>query len=420
MLLKNFLKRTRAYHFLALLLCSIVAGAVTGYHLGPKANQLKPLGDVFLNLMFTAVVPLVFFSIASSIASIGELKKVWRVIVSTLGSFLFTGIVAAVYMLVIVKLIPTAHDVAIPLTMPHESQPIPLGQQLVSMFTVPDFFQLFSRNNMLALIFFASLIGLATLSLGSKGKPLAEFLQSGAAVVMKVVSYIMYYAPIGFFAYFAVLSGELGPQLLHTYLHTTVVYYLAALGYFIFGFSLYAYLAAKSQGITVFWRHVLYPATTALATCSSAASIPANLYGTQKMGVPAYIYELVVPLGAIIHKDGSVLGGMVKIAFLFAVFDMNFTGPSTLFLALIISLLVGTVMGAIPGGGMIGEMLILSVYGFPPQALVIIAAISMIIDPPATLLNVTCNSVSSMLVARLVEGKKWLAQELTLRTHSKG
>jgi Na+/H+-dicarboxylate symporter len=408
MLLRHFFSRTKAYHFLIMLLCSILLGALTGHILGPSANKLKPLGDIFLNLMFTAVVPLVFFSVASAIASIGELKKVWQVIASTLGTFLFTGLCAALFMLVIVKCFPPGHGAVIPLAMPHDVHQAELGRQLVDMFTVTDFIKLFSRDNMLALIFFAGLIGIATLSIGPKGKLMAEFLQSGAEIVMKVVSYIMYYAPIGFFAYFAVLVGELGPKLLSTYLHATLVYYFAALGYFIFAFSFYAYLAANRQGVKIFWRHIFLPATTALATCSSAASIPANLQGTKKMRVPAYIYELVVPLGAIVHKDGSVLGGMVKIAFLFAIFNMNFSSPSTLLLAVVISLLVGTVMGAIPGGGMIGEMLILSVYGFPPQALIIIAAISMIIDPPATLLNVTCNSVSSMLVARLVEGKKWL------------
>ncbi|VEB32438.1 sodium:dicarboxylate symporter protein [Legionella cherrii] len=130
----------------------------------------------------------------------------------------------------------------------------------------------------------------------------------------------------------------------------------------------------------------------------------------KKMQVAPEIYETVIPLGTIIHKDGSVIGGMFKIAFLFGIFHLNFSSPGVLLTALGISLLVGTVMGAIPSGGMLGELLILSAYGFPPSVLIIIAAISIIIDPLATMLNVTCNSVSSMMVARLVEGKKWLTR----------
>ena len=91
---------------------------------------------------------------------------------------------------------------------------------------------------------------------------------------------------------------------------------------------------------------------------------------------------------------------------------MEFEGPKTLAIALVVSLLVGTVMGAIPGGGMIGEMLIVSLYGFPPEALPIIAAISTIIDPPATMLNVTADNACAVMTARLVEGKNWIKTNL--------
>jgi Na+/H+-dicarboxylate symporter len=225
---------------------------------------------------------------------------------------------------------------------------------------------------------------------------------------MKAVSFVMYYAPIGFFAYFAVLVAELGPQLLQTYFYATLVYYIAALIYFVVAFSFYAWLAGGKSAVKIFWKNVPLPVMTSLATCSSAASIPANLQATKDMRVPSNIYETVVPLGAILHKDGSVLGGIVKVAFLFGIFHMSFSGAFVLFVALMIGILVGTVMGAIPSGGMIAEVLILSLYGFPPQALIMIAAITLLIDAPATLLNVNGDSVSSMLVARLVEGKNWL------------
>ncbi len=412
MFLVTLYKKTQAYRFLLILLFAIFLGALTGYKLGPSAVKLKPLGDIFLNLMFTVVVPLVFFSISSAIASIGELKRVGKVITTMLGTFLFTGIIAAVFMLIIVKLYPPGQGVFLQLPMPEQIQHLSIAEQIVNIFTVSDFIKLFSRDNMLALIFFAALLGVATISTGEKGRLFAKFLQAGTEISMKATSFIMYYAPIGFFAYFAVLVGELGPKVLETYLRATLIYYSAAIVYFILAFSFYAYLAAKKMGVKVFWQQVSFPAITALATCSSAASIPANLQATQKIGVPAEIYELVVPMGAITHKDGSVLGGIIKIAFLFGIFHMSFTGPSVLFMALIIGVLVGTVMGAIPSGGMIGEMLILTVYGFPPQALIIIAAISMIIDPPATMLNVTSNTVCSMLVARLVEGRDWLKKQI--------
>ncbi|HDV5728585.1 TPA: cation:dicarboxylase symporter family transporter, partial [Legionella pneumophila] len=163
----------------------------------------------------------------------------------------------------------------------------------------------------------------------------------------------------------------------------------------------------KSHGVRLFWGNIFLPAATSIATCSSAASIPANLMATKSMRIPAEIYETSIPLGSIIHKDGSVMGGVFKIAFLFGIFHLPFASLPVLMMALGVSLLVGTVMGAIPSGGMLGELLILSVYGFPPSVLIAVAAISIIIDPIATMVNVTSNSVCSMMIARLVEGKNW-------------
>jgi Na+/H+-dicarboxylate symporter len=138
------------------------------------------------------------------------------------------------------------------------------------------------------------------------------------------------------------------------------------------------------------------------------------------MGVPDDIAEITIPLGATLHKDGSVIGGVLKITFLFGIFGMDFSGIDTYFLVGAVALLVGMVKGAIPQGGMIAEMLILSLFGFPVEALPIIAAISAIIDPPATLLNATGDNVASMMTARLVEGKNWLAKKISPLKEQKG
>lgn len=404
-----FLKKIKGYLFPFILLCSVILGSVCGSVMGTKAVVLKPFGDVFLNLMFTVVIPLIFFSISSAICAIGEAAQLWKVLSRMLVVFIFTGVIAAVFMLFVVKIYPPGLGVVVNLTLPTSANKIDFATELVNMFTVNDFYFLFSKGNILALIVFSILVGFSASHAGEKGKWFGRFLLAGTEVSMKAVSFVMYYAPIGFFAYFAVLVGQLGPQLLTTYFRATVAYYPAALIYFIVAYSFYAYLAAQKTGVIAFWKNVFLPGLTALATCSSAASIPANLQATQKIGVPAEIFETVVPLGGIIHKDGSTLAGMVKIAFLFGVFHLHFSGVHVILEAIFVAVMVGTVMGAIPSGGMVGEMLILSVYGFPPQSLLIIAAISIIVDPPATLLNVTGNTVCSMLVARLTKGKNWLS-----------
>lgn len=400
-------KGVKAYIFPIVLISSIVLGGFSGYLAPDLAHYLKPLGDVFLNLIFTAIVPMIFFSIALAIARTGSVNKLGRIAGYMSLVFVFTGLVAAIYSLIVVLVFPPAQGVQLDLSVIAKPQSVDLSQQLVAMFTVANFSQLLSHEHILALIVFSILVGLAVAQAKEKAHAFYSLLAAGEEVSMRVFAFIMYYAPIGFFAYFAVLVSELGPKLIESYLRVSVLYYISALIYFVVASTLYAYLAAKKTGIRLFWRNVLVPMLTSLATCSSAASIPANLVATKKMRVPAEIYETAVPLGSIVHKDGSVIGGMFKIAFLFGIFQMDFTGPTTILVAIGLSVLVGTVMGAIPSGGMLGELLIITAYGFPLSVLIAIAAISIIIDPLATMLNVTGNSVSSMMIARCVDGKKW-------------
>ncbi|WP_131795206.1 dicarboxylate/amino acid:cation symporter [Fluoribacter gormanii] len=398
------------YFFPFILITAILLGGLTGYFWGPATPYLKPFGEIFLNLIFTAIVPLIFFSVSSAIARIGSMGKLGKIAFYMTIVFLFTGIIAAVFALFIVSLFPPAQGVALPLNVPEKTATLSFLNQIADIFTVPEFSKLLSQQHILALIIFSVLVGLAASSKNEKGTIFVDFLKAGEEIFMRVFALIMYYAPFGFFAYFAVLVHDLGPQLMANYLRIAVLYYTSGIIYFIIASTAFAYFAGKTKGIKLFWSAIFLPAVTAITTCSSAASIPANLLAAKKMQVAPEIYETVIPLGTIIHKDGSVIGGVFKIAFLFGIFHLNFSSPGVLLTALGISLLVGTVMGAIPSGGMLGELLILSVYGFPPSVLIAIAAISIIIDPLATMLNVTCNSISSMMVARLVEGKKWLSQ----------
>ena len=379
--------------------------------MGEKAEVLKPFGDIFLNLMFTLVIPLVFFSVTSAIANMDNAGRFKKVMSSTFFVFLGTGLIAALVMVGVVKLFPGATRMNIELIKPEAVESLSAAHQLVGIFTTDNFINLFTREHMMALIFFSLLLGLAITLVGEKAKPLARLMDAGSLVFNKMVGLIMYYAPIGLGAYFAYLVGSFGASLLQTYINITILYFSVAILFFFIAYTSYAFVAGGKRGVTLLWKNMLSPAVTALATCSSMAAIPVNLETTKKMGIPKDIRETVVPLGASMHKDGSVMGVILKITVLFSVFEMDFSGFSTIALAMLIAVLGGTVMGAIPNGGMIAEMLIISLYGFPMEALPVIAAIATIIDAPATMLNATGDNVASMLVAKRVEGKYWTENE---------
>ncbi|WP_144550557.1 dicarboxylate/amino acid:cation symporter [Bacillus sp. X1(2014)] len=404
------------YRFTLILLTAIIAGGAAGLIFGPKAALVKPFGDLFLNLMFMMIVPLVFFSIASAIANMNGMKRLGKIMGSIVVVFLVTASIAAILGLIGASIIHPIENADISSikevmnnsTVETDSEKLSFLDHLVATFTVGDFNLLLSRSNMLQLIVFSLLFGISTALVGEKAKPVASFLSAATAVMMKMVNIIMYYAPIGLGCYFAAVIGELGPQILEGYARSFVLYLILAVIYYFGFFTLYAFIAGGKAGVKVFWKHATTPSVTAIATCSSAACIPVNLATVQKMGVPKDIAETIIPLGANTHKDGSVFGGVLKIVFLFALFGKDVTSIPNILSILAVAFLVGAVMGAIPGGGMIGEMLIISVYGFPPETLPIIAVISTIIDAPATLLNSTGNTVCAMLVTRLVEGKNWL------------
>jgi len=408
----SFLKH---YASSLILLGSISVGCVLGLVFKEKAIIFKPFGDVFLNLLFTIVVPLVFFSISSAIASMNNIQRLGKIILWMMVVFITTGIIASVLMLVAVKIYPPAQGINITLPSDVHFEPLNVSDQIVKAFTVSDFSDLFSKKNMLALIIFAVLIGLSACTIGEKARAFTAFLYSGNEVMMKAISYIMFYAPIGLGAYFAYLIGVFGPQLLGTYARAMTIYYPVAFAYFVIGFSFYVFLAAGIKGLRIFWPNIMPAAMTALATCSSMATIPVNLESAERVGVPRDIREMVIPIGSTIHMDGSCLSAVLKTAVLFGLFHMNFSTPWAMVTAVGVALLSGTVMSGIPGGGFLGELMIVTLYGFPIIAMPIISMIGTLVDPPATMVNAIGDNVSSMLVARILGGKNWMSNHHNTR-----
>ena len=397
-----------SYGFSILLIASILLGAILGILYQKDAARLKPLGDIFLNLLFTVIVPLVFFSISSTVASMTNLRRLGKILGVMILIFVVTGLIASAVMIAAVIIFPPASGVNIPLPGAVDVQQLKVGDQIVRAFTVPDFPNLLSKNNMLALIVFSIGVGLATSAAGERGKTFAGFLTSANTVMMKLISFIMYYAPVGLCAYFAYLVGVFGPELLGSYARAMAVYYPTAIAYFFIAFTLYAFIAGRTRGVKAFWSNIIPPSVTALATGSSMATIPSSLQAADKIGVPQDISEVIIPVGATMHMEGSCLAAVLKIAFLFGVFQLPFTGIDTILTALGIALLTGVVVSGIPGGGTIGELLILSLYGLPPEAFPLITMIGTLVDAPATMVNAVGDNVSSMMVARVLGGKEWM------------
>lgn len=401
----NFIQN---YSSILLLLGGIIIGSVFGLVFGEKVLVIKPLGDIFLNLLFTAIIPLIFFTIGSSIANLEKTERLGKLFIIMVLVFLMTILISAIVMICAVYLFPIHQDIAITQVAVEKIESGSVGDQITKLLTANDFFELLSRKSMLALIIFSFLIGFATLQCGEKGNAFKSFLDSGNEVMKQLLNIIMKLAPIGLGAYFAYQVGIFGPQLLGIYAKPMGVYYAACIFYFFVFFSLYALAAGGKRAFKVFWSNNITPSLTAVGTCSSIATIPANLDAAQKMGIPSHVRNLVIPLGAPLHKDGSSMSSILKITFLFAMFGKDFTDTMTILLALGITVIVSIVEGGIPNGGYIGEILAITVYGFPmEQALPVAMILGTLVDPIATLLNANGDVICSMMVSRFSEKTKW-------------
>lgn len=397
-----------------ILIGSLVIGTIVGLVFKEKATVLEPLGTLFINMLLVVVVPLIFLSITTSIGKIDKPKRVGKILRSIIIAFVFTSLVSVVIGLTSLKIrLVDSGDANKITALLDESTEVSdnasVLDKLVNSVSTNDFVNLLSKNNILALIVISILSGLAINKSGEKGKSFLKVLDSAYEVLQNLIKILMYYAPIGLGCYFASFTGTFGASVTQGFVKMLVIYTILVLFVYFVIYSLYAYMAAGKIGVKKYWANIIPASVTALSTCSSAASIPVNTECAKKIGVSEDIASPTITLGTSFHKDGSIIGSVFKIMFLVYLFDMPVSGIKVLGVSLLATILVT----AVPiGGGTISEMLILKLMGFPVAALPILTIIATIIDAPATLLNVTGDCASSMLVSRMVDGKDSLKKEL--------
>ena len=411
--MKKFFK---TYKSIIILLAAIVIGAIVGIVFKEKAAILSPLGDIFLNLMFVIIVPLIFLSISTSIAKMKQPKRLGKIMITIVAMFIVTSIVAVFVGIAVaypIKLVNSEDGEMIRSSLEEknidenisEEEEQTILSRTVEAITVNDFSKLLSKDNIIAIIVFSVLFGIAINMTGEKAKPVENFLNSAYEIIMKLVNLVMYYAPIGLGCYFASLVGTFGGEIAVGYARTFIIYTLVAILFYIIVYTLYAFIAGGKRGIIAFWKNIIPATITSLATCSSAASIPVNSEAAKKIGVSPDIAETMIPLGTSFHKDGSIIGSVFKVMFLVCLFGTS-AGIGQIIL---VSLIANLLITAVPiGGGTISEMLILTMMGYPVAALPILTIIATIIDPQATMLNVIGDTSASMLAARIVDGKNWM------------
>ena len=290
--MKQFFKN---YGFIITMLIGIVAGCIVGAIfpvvkdaagevVNPGATVLEPLGTVFINLMFCIVVPMVFCSICSAVANMDSMKKAGKVMGVTVVTFMVTAAIAAIIMYIIARVFPLVKG-QYETSAGEVGETLGLADMIINFFTKPDFPELWSRRAILPLIVFAILCGFGIQMQGGKETMTAKLLADITGCIMKVVKIITYYAPIGFFGFFATLVATYGPELIGDYSRTLIIYYVLCFAYMFVFFPIYARFGGGKGAVKVMFSNLFKPAAVSFGTCSSVATIPTNMEAAENTGI---------------------------------------------------------------------------------------------------------------------------------------
>lgn len=288
-----------------------------------------------------------------------------------------------------------------------------LADMIINFFTKPDFAELWSRKAILPLIVAAIIFGFGIQMSGGAETKTAQLLDDVTRCIMNTVKIITYYAPIGFFGFFAYLVATYGPELIGDYSRALIIYYIVCFVYMFLLFPVYARFGGGKGGVKAMFSHLLKPAAVSFGTCSSVASIPTNMEAARETGISKEVSDIVLPLGATMHMDGSAMSAIIKVAFLFGIFGQDF-GTGRAILAILVAVFSSVAMSGIPGGGGTGELVLCTIF-FPDQLAVaypIALALGNLIDPPATMVNAAGDYAASFIVERFVNGKEWLQEKM--------
>ncbi|MCX5752622.1 MAG: dicarboxylate/amino acid:cation symporter [Candidatus Krumholzibacteria bacterium] len=390
----------------------LILGIPAGLILGPRAETIKPVGDIFIRLIWMIVVPLVFSSIFVGTASLGDLRKLGRIGAKTIVYYLVTTAVAITIGLAIANVAkPGAGlnpEVKAQLLQSYQGEAmkdLSLAKQaprVIDVLTgiVPkNPIGSLAAGDMLQIIFFAIMLGVAvTMVPGGKGKILIDFFEALSDAMTLMVHIVMKIAPIGVFVLIAAVVGQFGAKILLNLLKYALVV-LAGLAIHMGAIYSLAVWAFARMSPLFFFKGMRPAQLIAFSTSSSNATLPVNIQcAEENLGVPKDIASFVLPLGATINMDGTALYQGVAAVFIAQVYGIALTIPDQLTIVLMATLSSIATAG-VPSVGIITLTMVLTSVGIPLEGIALILGVDRILDMCRTIVNVTGDASAAVIVA---------------------
>ena len=384
------------------ILLALVLGVIAGMIWGPGAASISWLGDLFVRLIRMVVVPLVFVTLVSGVVAMGDPAKLGSLGAKTLAIYMVTTLAAIVIGLILAAALQPGVGVDLSAAAPTAVQEaIPLSERLLSIVPSNPIAAL-AEGNILAIIFFALLVGVSLLTIGEKGKPVAELMDSSSEMMLRITHWVMEVAPFGVFALIAAVAGTQGVAALLDVLTLALAVVLACVIHVVVVHGVGIIKLSLGLSPLNFFKGARDAMLVAFSTSSSSATLPVSMsVAEDNLGIKPVVASTVLPLGATINMDGTALYVGIVSVFAAQAFGIDLSLTDYAIIAGSTTLVsIGT--AAVPGASLFLMAAVMGAIGISPEQIAIVIGFILPFDRPLDMLRTVVNICGDLSVATAV------------------
>ena len=399
-----------SFYLLIFIIVGVFAGLLVGWYWGEAAASVAWMGQLFLNTLSMLVIPLLVSAVISGVTSLGDVRQLGKLSGVTIAYYLITVAIAVLIGLIMVNLIQPGVGVSTEgLQQPDDLMQLAedrgIGDILLSL-VAPNLIRAAADTNLLPLIIWSVAFGIALASLGKKGRPAAQFFESLNEGMMRLVAWVMYFAPLGIFGLIAGIFGAAGSpdafleRIGAVGLHVVTV--LTGLGiHFVVLTLILVFVAKRPLGYLV---NMLRAIVTSFATASSTATLPITIQCARDSGIDERARRFVLPLGSTVNMDGTALYEAAAAMFIAQAYGLDF-GIAQQSIIFITATLAAIGAAGIPQAGLVTMIIVLQVVGLPVEGIGLLLAVDWFLDRFRTSTNVWGDAVGAAVVDRYVRAR---------------
>ena len=384
------------------ILLALVLGVIVGMIWGPGASSIRWLGELFVRLIRMVVVPLVFVTLVSGVVAMGDPAKLGSLGAKTLAIYMLTTLAAIAIGLFFAAVLQPGVGVDLSAAAPSAVQEaIPLSERLLSIVPSNPIAAL-AEGNILAIIFFALLVGVSVLTIGAKGKPVAELMDSSSEMMLRITHWVMEVAPFGVFALIAAVAGTQGVAALLDVLTLALAVVLACVIHVVVVHGVGIIKLSLGLSPLNFFRGARDAMLVAFSTSSSSATLPVSMsVAEENLGIKPVVASTVLPLGATINMDGTALYVGIVSVFAAQAFGIDLSLADYAIVAGSTTLVsVGT--AAVPGASLFLMAAVMGAIGITPEQIAVVIGFILPFDRPLDMLRTSVNICGDLSVSTAV------------------